>query len=159
LAPPADQIPTLHDPLAEAASIPPEMVAAAFSSPDGTVRVLAGTALEAWASTLVTAHFDAVRPAWAKAAADLAAQAVRAATEEQVARWSQQLEAARWPGTPAAIDPSEESLVRRNTWVPRGLAATFKASASAQGLTQQQAFTEALLLWVTASQRRGPEVA
>ena len=151
-----DPIPTLHDPLAEAASIPAEMVAAALSDPDGTVRVLSGTALEAWAVKLVKSHFDAVQPAWIDAAADMAAQAVRAATAEQVARWTQQLEAAGLPGTLAEIDVAEQVLVRRNLWLARGLANTFKATASAQGISQQDAFTEALQLWITS---RGSAVA
>jgi hypothetical protein len=159
VAPPTDQIPPLRDPLAEAASIPSEMVAAAFSGPDGTVRVLAGSALEAYAGALVSAHFDSVRQAWVEAAAGMAEQAVRAATAEQVARWSQQLEAARRLGTGAETDLAGQALVRRNMWVPRGLAATFKAAASTQGLSQQEAFTAAMQLWVTASQSRAVEVA
>jgi len=131
------------------------MVVAALSSPDGTVRVLSGTALGAYVSVLVKSHFDAVQPAWIDAAADMAAGAVRAATAEQVARWTQQLEAVGQPGTPAEIDVAEQVLVRRNLWLPRGLANTFKATASAQGISQQDAFTEALQLWVTASQSRG----
>ena len=155
MAPTTDPIPTLHDPLAEAASIPAEMVVAALSSPDGTVRVLSGTALGAYVSALVKSHFDAVQPAWIDAATDMATQAVRAATAEQVARWTQQLEAVGQPGTLAEIDVAEQVLVRRNLWLPRGLANTFKATASAQGISQQDAFTEALQLWVTASQSRG----
>lgn len=155
MAPTTGPTPALHDPLAEAASIPAEMVVAALSSSDGTVRVLSGTALGAYVSALVKSHFDAVQPAWIDAAADMAAGAVRAATAEQVARWTQQLEAVGQPGTLAEIDVSEQVLVRRNLWLPRGLANTFKATASAQGISQQDAFTEALQLWVTVSQSRG----
>lgn len=155
MAPTTGPTPALHDPLAEAASIPAEMVVAAFSDPDGTVRVLSGTALEAWAVKLVSAQFDEVQQAWIAAASAMSEQAVRDATAEQVARWTQQLEAAGQPGTLAEIDVAEQVLVRRNLWLPRGLANTFKATASAQGISQQDAFTEALQLWVTASQSRG----
>ena len=148
------------DPLVDPTSLPPAMVAAALSRPDGAVAVLAGTRLSTWIQDQIDgAVVDAIRAArdtWNTETQELIAAATAAAATATTDRFANLAATiAQLPNT-THDDLNSATKARHNVLLPEATWQAVKATAATRGLSIQDALTEAAQAWVVAQRTTTP---